>query len=169
LLEGENQQLKSSAKRGKRGGVLQAIHPNGSIADRGATKSYERPSVEVKAYREIHADGSITRLRGWFFTDPEVKALYNNPDKPIRRKFRDLIHKLTNEEQRVFYKKATSSPVQYRINPEQNDGLNYAYAGQAERRKAERHKLLGFSCEECDAVGPMVTGIPTVADRIGSS
>jgi hypothetical protein len=100
----------------------------------------------------VHADGSITRLRGWFLSDPEVKALYHNPDDKIRKPFHNLVRSLTDDERKIFYGKASQSPTSYRINPALNDGLNYAYAGQLERRKAERKKLLGFSCEECDAV-----------------
>jgi hypothetical protein len=160
----ENRQLKSSRRAGP-GKVLQEIHPNkganSPAKSSSASKSSVESVVEVKPYREIHSDGSITRLRGWFFTYPEVKALYNNPDTPIRKTFRSLISKLTDEERRVFYNKGSQSPVQYKINPAQNDGLNYAYVGQLERRQAERRKLLGFSCEECDAVGLSALPVPS--------
>lgn len=155
-LKSENQLLKSEmASGGKKRltlGNSSKYNAQPLAVVNGAHPTSSSSTPGKKPYREIGKDGQITELRGWFVTDKEVKALYHSPDRMVREKFRRQVRSLCDDERNAFYQKPTATKDQFVINPKFNDSLNYAYQGDAARKKAERKKLSGHSCWECDNV-----------------
>lgn len=107
---------------------------------------------DPKPYRETDSDGTITHLRGWFRNDKEVQAQYHNLDLHERKLFRNRVAALSADDRRAFHQKPTATEDTFIINPKYSEGLTYAYQGDVVRSKAERKKLLGQSCLECDEV-----------------
>lgn len=162
LLEDQNRLLKSRRRYSTQPPrqEIQTNSKNGGLGSRAAQRVMNKPSpipAAAKPSRQIGDKGIITCLRGWFFFNKEVANLLYSQDVKIKHTFRSLASKLTIEEQRAFHKKKSQATERFVINPAQNEGLNYAYGGDVERTKDARKKLLGHSCDECEAVSYLET------------